>query len=232
MITIRKSNDRGHADHGWLNSYHTFSFANYYDPDHVQFRSLRVINEDRVAPGSGFPTHPHRDMEIISYVISGALAHKDSLGNVETIGRHGVQRFSAGTGIAHSEFNPSQNEAAHFLQIWLYPEQQGLTPSYEQKVFDPEAQRGEWVKLASRDATDGSVKIHQDAEIYTTVLAADEQRTYELGRDRYAWLQIVKGDITIEGHTLSAGDGAAVSDTAVLTIEALSEAEVVLFDLA
>ncbi|MDX2229322.1 MAG: pirin family protein [Leptolyngbyaceae cyanobacterium bins.349] len=232
MITIRKSSDRGHANHGWLDSYHTFSFANYYDPAHVQFRSLRVINEDRIAPSGGFPTHSHRDMEIVTYVISGALAHQDSLGNTETIGAHGVQRFSAGTGIAHSEFNPSSTEPTHILQIWLFPEKQGLTPSYEQKVFAPEAQPGAWVKLASRDATDGSVKIHQDAAIYATVLAAGETRTYPLQRDRHAWVQIVRGDVTLNGQALSAGDGVAVSAESLLTLEAIHTAEIVLFDLA
>lgn len=232
MITIRRSSDRGHANHGWLDSYHTFSFANYFDPDHVQFRSLRVINEDRIAPSGGFPTHPHRDMEIVTYVIAGALAHKDSLGNTETIGAHGVQRFSAGTGIAHSEFNPSSTEATHILQIWLFPEQQGLTPSYEQKVFAPEANPGEWVKLASRDATDGSVKIHQDAAIFSTVLPAGQARTYELAIDRYAWVQIVKGEVALNGHTLFPGDAAAVSNETLLTITATTDAEIVLFDLA
>lgn len=232
MITIRKSGDRGHANHGWLDSYHTFSFANYYDPDHIQFRSLRVINEDRIAPNGGFPTHPHRDMEIVTYVISGELAHKDSLGNTETIGSHGVQRFSAGTGIAHSEFNPSATSPTHILQIWLFPEQQGLTPSYEQKTFEREASRQRWVKLASRDASDGAVKIHQDAAIYTTLLAAGETRPYELGRDRYAWVQVVSGEVTLNGHNLSAGDAAAVSEETLLTLTATKAAEVVLFDLA
>lgn len=232
MITIRRSSDRGHANHGWLDSYHTFSFANYFDPDHVQFRSLRVINEDRIAPNGGFPTHPHRDMEIVTYVISGALAHKDSLGNTETIGAHGIQRFSAGTGIAHSEFNPSATEATHILQIWLFPEQQGLTPSYEQKVFAPEKQQGEWVKLASRDASDGSVKIHQDAAIFSTVIPAGETQAYAVDSERHAWIQIVKGEVTLNGHHLFPGDGAAVSDEAVLTLTATTEAEVVLFDLA
>ncbi|MBF2026813.1 MAG: pirin family protein [Oscillatoriales cyanobacterium C42_A2020_001] len=236
MITIRRSQERGHANHGWLNSYHTFSFANYYDPDHIHFRDLRVINEDRVAPGGGFPTHPHRDMEILSYVISGALAHRDSLGNVETVGSQngsrGVQRFSAGTGIAHSEFNPSDAETVHFLQIWLFPEAKGLTPSYEQKVFSLEAQQGEWVKLASRNASDGSVTIHQDVEIFTTLLDVGEKRVYELGRDRHAWLQVVRGEVVLNGHTLQAGDGAAVSEEQKLILEANTAAEVVLFDLA
>jgi len=232
MITIRKSDDRGHANHGWLDSYHTFSFANYFDPAHVQFRSLRVINEDRIAPSGGFPTHPHRDMEIVTYVISGSLAHKDSLGNTETIGKHGVQRFSAGTGIAHSEFNPSRTEPTHILQIWLFPEQQGITPSYEQKEFESALQEGGWVKLANRDAADGAVKIHQDAAIYATLLDAGKQQTYELGSDRHAWVQIVSGEVSVNGHRLTAGDAAAVSQESLLTLEAHQTAEVVLFDLA
>ncbi len=232
MITIRRSRDRGHADHGWLKSAHTFSFANYYDPAHIHFRSLRVINEDRVAPGHGFPTHPHRDMEIISYVISGGLAHKDSLGNVETIGRHGVQRLSAGTGITHSEFNPSSTETGHFLQIWLLPEVQGLTPSYEQKDFPLDATPGQWVKLASREATDGSVKIHQDAALFATVLEAGQAIAYDLSRDRHAWVQIVAGTVTLNGQELSAGDGAAISQEDQLTLTAIDAAEVILFDLA
>lgn len=236
MITIRRSDERGHANHGWLDSYHTFSFANYYDPDHIHFRDLRVINEDQIAPGNGFPTHPHRDMEILTYVVSGSLAHKDSLGNVETVvsreGSRGIQRFSAGTGIAHSEFNPSDKEGTHLLQIWLFPEAKGLTPSYEQKIFSLETQRGEWVKLASRDASDGSVTIYQDVEIFTTLLDAGEQRVYELGRDRHAWLQVVSGEVVLNGHTLQAGDGAAVSEEQKLILEANTAAEVVLFDLA
>ncbi|NJP10897.1 MAG: pirin family protein [Leptolyngbyaceae cyanobacterium RU_5_1] len=231
MITIRRAEDRGHADHGWLNSYHSFSFANYYDPRHMGFRSLRVINEDRVAPQGGFPTHPHRDMEIISYIISGSLAHRDTLGNTKVIGPNGVQRFSAGTGIAHSEFNPSATEPAHFLQIWILPEQQGLTPSYEQKTFLPETQQGQWCKLASREATNGAVKIHQDAEIYTTALQAGEQRTYALHLNRYAWVQLIKGEVTLNGHTLNPGDGAAASDEQLLTLKASQDAEVMLFDL-
>ncbi|EKQ67692.1 Pirin-related protein [Leptolyngbyaceae cyanobacterium JSC-12] len=236
MITIRRSDERGHANHGWLNSYHTFSFANYYDPDYIHFRDLRVINEDQIAPKNGFPTHPHRDMEILTYVISGALAHKDSLGNVETVVSHeksrGIQRFSAGTGIAHSEFNPSHTESTHLLQIWLFPEAKGLTPSYEQKEFSLAAQPGEWVKLASRDATDGSVTIHQDVKIFATSLDAGERRLYELERDRHAWLQVVSGELVLNGHTLFTGDGAAVSEEQKLVLEANTSAEAVLFDLA
>lgn len=232
MITIRRSHERGHANYGWLDSYHTFSFANYYDPEHIHFRSLRVINEDRIAAKGGFPTHPHRNMEIISYVVSGSLAHRDSLGNVETIGRHGVQRFTAGTGITHSEFNPSATEPTHLLQIWILPEQQGLTPSYEQKVFEPADYPGEWVKVASRDASDGSVLIHQDAELYTTILAPGEQRTYPLRPDRHAWVQVVKGEISLNGHRLDAGDAAAVSQEEKLLLDTEPGAEVLLFDLA
>ncbi|MGA7935430.1 MAG: pirin family protein [Kovacikia sp.] len=232
MITIRKSEDRGHANHGWLDSYHSFSFASYYDPDHMGFRSLRVINEDSIAPGAGFPTHPHRDMEIITYVVSGTIAHRDTLGNTETIGANGIQKFSAGTGIAHSEFNPSAAEPLHLLQIWILPEQQGLSPNYEQKEFAPETKRGQWRKLASRDGSDGSVKVYQDAELYATILSSGEQQSYPLRSDRHAWVQVVKGEITLNGKPLSAGDAAAISQEADLLIEADTNAEVLLFDLA
>jgi quercetin 2,3-dioxygenase len=232
MITIRKAEDRGHADHGWLNSYHTFSFANYYDPKHTHFRALRVINEDRIAPLGGFPTHPHRDMEIISYVISGSLAHKDSLGNVEMIGPGGVQRFSAGTGIAHSEFNPSNAEPAHFLQIWLFPETEGLPPSYEQKTFTPESQQQQWRALANRDATDGAVKIHQDAAILTTRLEPGEQRNYPLAPNRHAWIQVMQGEVSVNDQALSAGDAIAISEETAIVLIASQPAEVMLFDLA
>jgi quercetin 2,3-dioxygenase len=232
MMTIRRSEDRGHADQGWLNSYHSFSFANYYDPQHTHFRTLRVINEDRIAPRGGFPTHAHRDMEIISYLISGSLAHKDSLGNVETIGAGGVQRFSAGTGIAHSEFNPSETEAAHFLQIWLFPEADGLTPSYEQKTFTPESQQGQWRVLANRDASNGAVKIHQDAAILTTHLQPGEERTYALGQNRHAWIQVIQGGVSVNGEALAAGDAAAISNESLVALVANQAAEIMLFDLA
>lgn len=231
MITIRKAEDRGQADHGWLNSHHTFSFANYYDPQHMGFRHLRVINEDRVAPGHGFPTHPHRDMEIISYIISGSLAHRDSIGNTEVIGAGGVQRFSAGTGITHSEFNPSDTDPVHFLQIWILPEKQGLQPSYEQKIFPAPEKQGDWRKLASPDASDGAVKIHQDVELYATVIAPGERRIYALKPDRHAWIQVVRGTLTLNGTPLQPGDGVAVSQATQLTLEADTEAEVLLFDL-
>lgn len=232
MITIRRSNERGHANHGWLDSYHSFSFANYYDPKHMGFRSLRVINEDQIAAGAGFPTHPHRDMEIITYVVSGSVAHRDSLGNTETIGAHGIQRFSAGTGIAHSEFNPSRDEPLHLLQIWILPEAQGITPSYEQKDFPAETKVGQWRRLANRDAADGAVKIHQDAALYATIVPAGTQQTYELKPGRHAWVQVVKGEVTLNGEALYPGDGAAVSDETELLLEATTEAEILLFDLA
>ena len=232
MLTVRKAEDRGHANHGWLNSYHSFSFANYYDPQHMSFRSLRVINEDMVAPAKGFPTHPHRDMEIITYVVSGAVAHKDSIGNTEQVGAGGVQRFSAGTGITHSEFNPSKTEGLHLLQIWLLPEQQGITPSYEQKEFPTATKRGQWRAIANREATDGAVKLHQDAAIYATILEPGEQLTYTLQADRHAWVQIVQGEVTLNGTTLDKGDAAAISNETKLAFEASTDAEILLFDLA
>lgn len=232
MITVRPSQERGHANHGWLDSYHTFSFANYYDPDHMGFRALRVINEDRVAPGRGFGTHPHRDMEIISYVLSGSLAHKDSMGNAATIGAGEVQKITAGTGIAHSEFNPSQTEGVHFLQIWILPEEAGLTPNYEEKVFPTEVKQGQWRRIASRTGADGAVQIHQDVELYATVLKAGEGRSLELRPGRYAWVQVAQGKISLNGVSLEAGDGAAISDETLLEVQAVSDAEVLLFDLA
>ncbi|MDG2616870.1 pirin family protein [Thermoleptolyngbya sichuanensis XZ-Cy5] len=232
MITVRPSQERGHANHGWLDSYHTFSFANYYDPGHMGFRALRVINEDRVAPGRGFGTHPHRDMEIISYVLSGSLAHKDSMGNAATIGAGEVQKITAGTGIAHSEFNPSQTEGVHFLQIWILPEEAGLTPNYEEKVFPTEAKQGQWRRIASRTGADGAVQINQDVELYATVLKAGEGRSLELRPGRYAWVQVAQGKISLNRVSLEAGDGAAISDETLLEVQAISDAEVLLFDLA
>ncbi len=231
MLTVRKAEDRGHANHGWLDSYHSFSFANYYDPQHMGFRSLRVINEDAIAPAKGFPTHPHRDMEIITYVVSGAVAHKDSIGNTEKVGAGGVQRFSAGTGITHSEFNPSSTEGLHLLQIWLLPEQQGITPSYEQKEFPAATKRGQWRAIANREATDGAVKLHQDAAIYATILEPGARLTYTLLADRHAWVQIVQGEVTLNGTTLDKGDAAAISQETKLVFEASTDAEILLFDL-
>jgi quercetin 2,3-dioxygenase len=232
MITLRKSDDRGHANHGWLDSYHSFSFANYYDPAHQNFRHLRVINEDRIAAGAGFPMHSHRDMEIITYVISGSLAHKDSLGNAATIGAGGVQRFSAGTGVTHSEFNPSATEPTHILQIWILPDRQGLTPSYEQKLFALAPKQQGWQPIAAPDTAQGAVAIHQNVQLLATVLPPGTERQYELGPDRHGWVQVVRGDLTLNGIEMHAGDGAAVSTEKRLTLTATTEAEVLLFDLA
>lgn len=232
MITIRNAQDRGHANHGWLDSWHTFSFAGYQDRDHIRFRSLRVMNEDRVAPGKGFGTHPHNDMEIVTYVLSGALEHKDSMGNGEVLRPGEFQRMTAGTGITHSEFNPSLTEPVHLYQIWLYPEQPGLTPSYEQKVF-PLADRHNRLRLvASRDAADGSLTIHTDARIYLAELQPGNTVSHELAAGRHAWLQVLRGHVTLNGTDLNTSDGAAVSDELELKITATQDAEILLFDLA
>lgn len=231
MITIRKSDDRGRADHGWLDSRHTFSFADYHDPRHQEFRSLRVINEDRVAAGQGFGTHPHRDMEIISYVLEGALEHKDSMGTASVIKPGEVQRMTAGTGVLHSEYNPSRSEPVHFLQIWIFPEKKGLKPGYEQKAFAP-AERSDRLKLvASRDGRDGSLTIHQDAELYTTLLSKNASVSHPLKDGRFAWVQVARGAVTLNGKTLMAGDGAAASGEKSLELTATADAEVLLFDL-
>ncbi|MBE9101922.1 pirin family protein [Vacuolonema iberomarrocanum] len=232
MITLRPSNERGHANHGWLDSYHTFSFANYYDPEHMGFRALRVINEDQVAPGRGFGTHPHRDMEIISYVLSGSVAHKDSMGNAATIQAGEVQRITAGTGIAHSEFNPSDADPVHFLQIWILPDTPGLTPSYDEKVFSTADKQGQWRQVASHNPVEGAVHINQDVDIYATVLTAGDRQPFTFRPGRYGWVQVASGKISLNGHSLEAGDGAAISDETLLDIQAHSEAEVLLFDLA
>ncbi|MBW4492904.1 MAG: pirin family protein [Oscillatoria princeps RMCB-10] len=232
MITVRKAEERGHANHGWLNSYHTFSFANYYDPAHMGFRDLRVINEDWVQAGMGFGTHPHRDMEIISYVLDGALEHKDSLGNGSIIRPGDVQRMSAGTGITHSEYNPSPSEPVHLLQIWILPAEKGLQPSYEQKMYSPEEKRGVFRLIASRDGRDGSVTVHQDMDLYATVLSAGERAVREIRPHRHAWVQVARGEIALNGAVLKAGDGAAISEENRLAVEAKDTAEVLLFDLA
>ncbi len=231
MITLRPSRDRGHANHGWLDSYHTFSFANYYDPNHMGFRALRVINEDQVQPGRGFGTHSHRDMEIITYVLEGAVEHKDSLGNGAVITPGEVQRMSAGTGIMHSEFNPSQTQPVHFLQIWIVPDRQGLQPSYEQRAFGEERQ-GKLRLIAAKDGRDGAVTIHQDADLYSAVLQPGEQVSHQLQPNRYGWLQVARGAASLNGYDLKAGDGVAVSDAELLTISTDTEAEILLFDLA
>lgn len=232
MINIRHSNDRGGGDHGWLKTRHSFSFDQYYDPSFMGFRSLRVINEDHVAPASGFPTHPHRDMEIITYVLEGALEHNDSLGTGSTILPGDGQRMTAGRGIRHSEFNPSKTDSVHLLQIWMLPEKQGLEPSYEQKSFPESEKRGKLRVIASRDARDGSVKINQDAQLYVSLLSPGQEATHQLAKGRYAWLQVAKGAVELNGKPLGQGDGAAVSDEPKLTIKGTQDAEVLLFDLA
>ena len=232
MIRFRLAAERGHADHGWLDTYHTFSFADYYDPAQMGFRALRVINEDRVAPGQGFGMHGHRDMEIITYVLSGALEHKDSLGHGEVLRPGELQRMSAGTGIRHSEFNPSATEPTHLYQIWLEPDRTGLPPSYEQRAFAEEGRRGRWQLVASPDAADGSLLIHQNAKVLLAALSAGETLTYDLAPHRHAWLQILRGAVVLNGQMLQTSDGAAISQEAALTLVAEVEAEVLLFDLA
>ena len=232
MIVRRPANERGRTKIGWLDSWHSFSFGDYYDPAHVEFRSLRVLNDDRIAAGQGFGMHPHRDMEIITYMVSGALEHKDSLGTGSVIRPGEVQRMSAGTGIRHSEFNPSPTTPAHLLQIWLMPDQHGLTPGYEQKAFPEAERRNRWRLVASRDGRDGSVTIHQDAAMYVTTLDAGKEVTHSLPRGRHAWLQVVRGAVTLNGESLKTGDGAAVSNESDVTVTATEGAEVVLFDLA
>lgn len=232
MITVRKAGQRGHADHGWLNTHHTFSFAEYQDPAQMGFRSLRVMNEDKVAPGMGFGTHGHQDMEIISYVLSGALEHKDSLGNGEVLRPGEFQRISAGSGVKHSEFNPSANEPVHFYQIWLLPQQRGLTPSYEQKFFSEEEKRGVLRLVASPDGSEGSLSIHQDAKVYLLLLDPAESVQYAMPVGRYAWLQVLRGSVTVNSIALETSDGLAISDEKDLTIVGNQSAEVMLFDLA
>ena len=232
MITVRHSVERGHAEHGWLESYHTFSFADYYDPSQMGFRDLRVINEDRVQPGTGFPPHSHRDMEIITYVLAGSLEHKDSLGTGSVIRPGEVQRMSAGTGITHSEYNGSKSELLHLLQIWILPAARGLKPGYEQRAF-PAAERQDRLRLvASPDGCDGSLTIHQDVRLFAALLARDREVTHRLHAGRHAWVQVPRGGVTLNGVPLHAGDGAAVSDEAALHLHAGTAAEILLFDLA
>jgi redox-sensitive bicupin YhaK (pirin superfamily) len=232
MITIRPANERGGGDHGWLDTRHTFSFSDYYDPRHMGFRDLRVINEDRVAPGRGFGTHGHRDMEILSYVVSGGLGHRDSMGHGEVIRPHEWQRMTAGTGVRHSEMNASQTDPVHFLQIWILPEREGIQPGYEQKLFAPEEKAGRLRLVASRDGREGSLKVHQDVSVYNALLRGGEEVEHRLEAGRHAWLQVVKGAVELNGARLGAGDGAAVSDESTLTIRAGDDSEVILFDLA
>ncbi len=232
MIVRRASEDRGRANHGWLDSRHTFSFADYHDPSHMGFRSLRVINEDRVQPAQGFGTHGHRDMEIISYVLEGELAHKDNMGTGSVIRPGDVQRMSAGTGVLHSEMNPSPTHPVHFLQIWLLPAQRGIKPSYEQKRFEEAEKRGRLRLVASSDGREGSITVNQDADLYAGLFAAGEGTTVELRPGRHAWVQVARGDISLNDEPLGAGDGAAVSEETALTLTARSDAEVLVFDLA
>ena len=232
MIQVRRAEDRGQADHGWLRAKHTFSFASYHDPDHMGFRSLRVMNEDRVEPGQGFGTHPHRDMEIVTYVLEGALEHKDSMGNGEVLRPGEFQRMSAGRGITHSEFNPSASEPVHLYQIWLLPERTGIEPSYEQKRFDDGGMNNRLRLVASPDAADGSLKIHQDARIYLAKLDENLHIRRDLAADRHAWLQVLRGSVTLNGEELLTSDGAAISGEASLDIRTTENAEIMLFDLA
>lgn len=232
MITIRSANERGGGNHGWLKTQHTFSFSNYWDPTWMGFRSLRVINEDWVAPNTGFPTHPHRDMEIITYVLEGKLQHKDSLGTGSVILPGDGQRMTAGSGIRHSEFNPSTSEPVHLLQIWIHPDKASLPPSYEQKSFAEQEKRAQLRLIASRDASSGSVRINQDAKLYVSLLKPGEEVEHELADGRHAWLQVARGAVELNGKKLAQGDGAPISDETKLTIKGVEDAEILLFDLS
>ena len=231
-LTLRKSNERGHAEHGWLDSYHTFSFADYYDPAHMGFRSLRVINQDVVAAGEGFPTHPHSDMEIFSYVLWGALEHRDSMGNGRTLQPGQIQLMSAGRGVTHSEFNPSPTESASFLQIWIRPRQRGLTPSYTEWHPDPAKANESKVLVISPDGREGSATIHQDADIYRVRLEKGQSLTHDVKNGRGVWFQLIKGGVQSQAATLSAGDAFSTEDSGTLTLSATEDAEALLFDLA
>jgi len=231
MIAIRPANERGHTDFGWLDSRHTFSFGEYQDYDHMGFHSLRVINDDRVAPGGGFPTHPHRDMEILTWVLDGALQHKDSLGTGSVIRAGDLQRMTAGTGILHSEFNESKTEPVHFLQIWVFPEKRGLTPGYSQQSFPASERQGQLKLVASRDGRDGSVSFHQDASLYAAALDPGQRVTHTLAPGRAAWIQVAAGAVTLNGKRLNTGDGAAVTDEKELELVGVENGETLVFDL-
>lgn len=231
MITIRKAIDRGHADHGWLDSWHTFSFAEYYDPEHMGFGPLRVINDDRIAGGGGFPAHPHRDMEIITYVIEGALEHQDSMGNGAVMKPGDVQRMSAGTGVRHSEFNASETDPVHLLQIWIIPEREGLPSGYEQKFFAEEEKVGKLRLVASPDGADGSVRVRQDVRLFASIVEGASRLTHTVARGRKAWLQVVKGVVELDGRALEAGDGVAVDGEETLTLSSKDRGEILLFDM-
>lgn len=233
MINIRKSNERGHANHGWLDTHFTFSFADYFDPKHEQFRTLRVMNDDSIAGGGGFGKHPHRDMEIVTYVLEGALEHRDSMGNGSVIRPGDVQYMSAGTGVAHSEFNASETEPVHLYQIWMFPEKMGLKPAYDQKNFSEAEKRGKLRLLASPDGRDGSVRIRQDNELYATVLGEGESVRHELRASRHAYVQVARGSVKLNGEQqLEEGDGAALSAEKAVELTGVKDAEVLLFDLA
>lgn len=231
MIEPRRSEERGHADHGWLRSWHSFSFADYHDPAHMGWGPLRVINEDIVAAGTGFGMHGHRDMEIVTYLLTGPLRHEDSMGNGSTFRRPEVQRMSAGSGVRHSEFNASNDAAVHLLQIWIEPDVRGIAPEYEQKVFDDDAKRGRWVIIASPDGRAGSLTIHQDALLLASIVGAGGAQQYDLAAGRRGYLHVVRGEVTLNGHALAAGDAAKIADETLLEISADSEAELLLFDL-
>jgi|SRR5437763_1803243 len=231
MNEVRRSSERGYADHGWLKSFHSFSFADYFDPEHVEFGPLRVINEDRVQPGAGFGTHGHRDMEIISYVLDGELAHKDSIGNGSVIRPGDVQRMSAGTGVRHSEFNPSSANVVHFLQIWIQPNEQGIAPSYEQKRFDADEKRARLRLIASPDSAEGSVLIHQDARVFAGLFNGRETAALEVGDGRRIYVHVARGALKANGVALDAGDALKLKDTSTVTLQDGRDAEVLVFDL-
>lgn len=232
MVTLRAASERGRSNHGWLDSAHTFSFSSYYDPRHMGFGPLRVINDDRVAPGAGFGLHGHRDMEIVSYVMEGALAHRDSLGNGSVIRPGDVQRMSAGTGIQHSEFNHSRTEPVHFLQIWIVPDRSGHAPGYEQTYFDTAEKRGRLRLIASRDGREGSVSLHQDVDLYATLLDGEDAVEFEPGAGRLVWLQVARGELRVNGRPLREGDGLAIDEPGRLRLDGANVAEVLLFDMA
>jgi redox-sensitive bicupin YhaK (pirin superfamily) len=231
MITIRPANERGHAEHGWLDSHHTFSFADYHDTKHMGFRGLRVINEDRVTPGKGFGRHGHRDMEILSYVLEGALEHSDSMGTGSVIRPGDVQRMSAGSGVLHSEQNASKTEPVHFLQIWISPEKAGIQPGYEQRTFSPEEKAGRLRLVASRDGRDGSVTVHADASLFAGVFGEGESAEHSLAKGRHAWVHVARGKVRVNGRELAAGDAAALSDETTVHVEGVEGGEVLVFDL-
>lgn len=232
MITVRRSNERGHFDHGWLNTYHTFSFDQYYDPRYMNFRNLRVINEDFVAAGRGFPKHGHRDMEIITYILEGALKHEDSMGNGSVIRPGDVQRMTAGTGVRHSEQNASDQERVHLLQIWILPNTVGLEPGYEQKAFSEDERRGRLRLIASEDGREGSVLVHQDVSVFASVLPAGQEVEHTIDQRRYAWIQVARGSVEVNGERADHGDGVSAFGESSLKIRATEDAEVLLFDLA